>query len=571
MNVLGTVGDSTVLIGFSEAIFAMLSKDLYYYITVNVFGMSDSSYDYILTSSPDQQTLNVTLNWFSTVSSGTSLFIQYQLSVMSEINATLQNYGFYPSNLNVSVDLLEYNSTETFFAQLVAKIMNIGGPVVSVLYLLSLSESHEGSLMLEASSSLEIILLNRALSMGFPDDMKMLFQSANAPPIPFFLPLTLEIFGLDPLSFPNLLPAASSLSVYFANSNFIDNTARDIFSLLIILLIYFLSYLTSTILKNKRPSVSTLFKRIHTFLDWNLTPVVGLSASLRISFFAFLNFTFPSLNEGFGVVSLIFSSIILGCLIIVMAAMADYVNRKKGRRRASGRIRKKIQKRGKLNVLYEEFFESKHIRKFYLPAYLLRNMLLGAAFSSLWSYPLIQAVGSVMIHSGFLMFVLVVRPWDSIIKLVAHVCFDIGVIMASVLVLILLILREQNLWTFEGSLFIGDIFVMVNLVLVSMNFVLSFELIVRAGWKLYKELQPRTVPIAHFESAPGKMHRRELTIEASIEPKFKLPQTYGVNDSILIEEETINQSYAINQGIHNDSLIVSPHSNASGGSRYDCR
>ena len=52
---------------------------------------------------------------------------------------------------------------------------------------------------------------------------------------------------------------------------------------------------------------------------------------------------------------------------------------------------------------------------------------------------------------------------------------------------------------------------MANLVLVSMNFVLDFGSIVRAGLKLYKEPQARIVPIASFDSAPGKIHRRELS------------------------------------------------------------
>ena len=40
-----------------------------------------------------------------------------------------------------------------------------------------------------------------------------------------------------------------------------------------------------------------------------------------------------------------------------------------------------------------------------------------AVFSTLWSYSLIQIVASVM--------------WNSILELIAHVYFDIGIVMAS--------------------------------------------------------------------------------------------------------------------------------------------
>ena len=543
MEPIGVIGDKTAIIGFNEAFFYMLTEDSMSYFSISVQGLAASDFTYTLSKSSDNQTFNLTFNFLTTVPPGARLAVEYNSAKLASMNSSVQDLGFYLNNSNVFLTLSKFTWTDVTFPQIVADISNIGGPIAAAFYLLSMTATYEGSLILGASTSLEIILLNRAVNLEFPDNMVTIFKNSYMPPIPFLLPLTLELFGLDPHTVNNTLPSASNLEAYFNNANFIDNTARDLFTLIILMIIYLFMLLILRLLRDASEIHKAPFQRIKTFIGWNLTIVVTLSASLRSSFFIFLNMTFPSLQEVFGVFSLIFSSIVIAMWFIYLSAIIVYVNRKKVWRMVGGRITKKVWKRGRFDVLYEEFLETKHIRKFYMPMFILRNLLLGAVYSSMWQYPLIQAVLGVMINFAFMIFVITARPWNHSVKLVIHVLFDIGVVMISTLMLAFSIIVEQGLWTYEIGHLIGNIFVMTNLVMLLMNFVLSFLLLVRTVWKLFREsTNARTSAAVMPVVDASKIQRPVITDEKNnkmSEPDFKKPKIVPQNESGYIEDVSI--------------------------------
>ena len=545
---LGIVGNYTVMVGFTEALFDILAGDLTSYLSVSIEGISSSSYSYLLSKSNDSMVVNITFTWFTTVDPGTVITISLSSGIASTINSTLLSYGFYMANTWVVASLAGNIDTDEWFGRDVSGLMNILGPISSGFYLVAMALSNEGSLLLGGAVSLEIVLLNRAINIDYPPNIASIFFNAYNPPVPFVFPLTLEVCGLQPIAITNTLPNATNLKTYIPNGNFIDNTFRDIFTMIVLLIIIGGIAGIVKLLRNQKGT--GIIKKIQVLFTWNLFILVGMSVSLRSLFYIFLNFTFPSVSEGFGITSLIFSTLFLIAWIPAFIGVVAYINRKKVNRILDGRTTKKLTKRGKFDILYEEFLEVKHVRKYYIPVYFVRNLSLAFAAAVLNGFPLFQAIYGVMVNMAFAMYVIIARPWSNFIKLGLHIIFDLGVIINSIFVLGLAIMDYQGFWLFDTRYTMGNGFVIVNLILIIVNLVASVVLAARALWKTFYRPCPKKIKTAKKVPKKQEIHEpmtvKDLDVPVE-KPKQKpylqmIEQQARAQNNMTFQEEDSNNN-----------------------------
>ena len=490
MEPIGLVGNNTLMVGFTEAFFEMMTGDPTTILSVSVTGKnSGSDYSYTFIKSDDNMTLNVTFAWYSQIDTGTLATIY--LTSPETVNETLMEYYYYMHNSQVEFSLAGHFDSDLSTPKGVANAMNIMGPIAAGLYVAAVILTSEGSLALGGAAALEISLLNRAFNVEYPENMQTVFLEANNPPIPFFFPLTLEKCGYDPLGLlPNTFPNATNLKVYFLSSNFLDNTFRDLFTITILLIALGIVAGIMRLMKGQKGFLMTGLSKLKALLGWNIIIFVGMGISLRSLYYIFLNLYFPSLSDGFGVTSYVFAILVLITWFPPIVYMIIHVNRRKVSRIVDGRTTKKQRKRGKFDILYEEFLEKQHIRKFYMPVFFIRNLCLAFSAGILSGFPLYQAIYSVMMNASFAAYVIIARPWTSIINFGLHFIFDVCLVINSILVLAIAILDYQGYWYPEYRYSLGAWFNSINLVMIIVNVVAGAFLNLRAVWKWCN--QPRT-------------------------------------------------------------------------------
>ena len=484
---LPVFANSTLIIYFSIPIINILDGPPTQYFDISLDGVSPGAYIFNLTASPDNMTLNLTFGWLETVPAGTILTFSFKSSYGSTYY--YQN-GYYLPSTAITVALPGYQVVVSEFPSKTNTVTHYGGPVIASMYLISLALSHEGSVFLGAAVSLEILAMMRFVNIEYPGNLVDFFNATQYRPIPFLFPLNFNLFKLDTTVLVNTFPPTSNVFQFLASSDFLYNVDQDFFSAIILALVLGFVFLLEWLFRKSGSRVGEVFYRIRIFLAWNLTLTVVASASLRNSFFAFLDFAYTEFSNGFSVVSFISALIAAVFWFIGIIVLMTYANRKRMRRLAKGKECKEWKDRGRLDVVYEEFKEGKYLHKYYFPAFLLRNYTMGAALAWLQNFPVMLTTVIWMIQGAFTLSLVIVRPWRVFYKLPLHLLFDIPLLVALSFMIALGVANEEPGFSLDYKAALASGFITIYLVLLALNFALGPALMGLSIFKLFSKPPP---------------------------------------------------------------------------------
>ena len=515
MSASTTKTPEKITIDFDQPILSLLN-DPANQILITLAGYTITREDNYSISVTSDSNMKVTFNFSVRIPAGTEAQVSFYTSRLPTLYNALDLSNYHMKNVNCSVGLLEYypfSEVEATIISAANSITTAGTAAINTVMAASQALNVGGtSFLLGAALAAAMIQMNRFLNVSYPPNLMVLYNNSLKEVISLALPINLinEESDLRDLSSSknnphlrilldaddrahinhnsNKINDGSKFALYGMSSYFIFSGISPLATIGLLLGILFLIRL---LLRKSKFSakIRRLLRKIEEFLGWNFILTIVISMNLKISLYIALNFAYPHLRTGLGVVSFICSlaAAILNLLLVrhlVRVIQQCQPKMKKQNGQASSpplRVKRKLARSYK--ILIEDYKTDTIWQLLYVPLLLIRSIAVGVVIVLFKKFGFTAAFSLFLMSIAFVIYMIKHRPIKDKVNLAIQIVFDMIIMIVSLMILVLSIMDLRKMSYADARLNIGWAITIANYLIHGFGLLKVFSLIVKLIYK----------------------------------------------------------------------------------------